>query len=579
MMNNKQQVLPLLEYFTERRNRDGTRRYYWKASTRLTRQLAGSKFATLVRLPDDRAEAEVECRELTARVNDWLESRTAPSNTSTQDLERLRELVRKTPGTLAHSIASYRQSKAYLEKTKSTRKQYDWILNIIEDRDGPRHISEVTYEWVHSAVQEMSETPRKQQVFLMLLAWMIERHADMRMRPGEFAPNPARRILEELSTPRTQGSWIWPDRAVDAFAEAADALGWPSMGTAISINKWLGLPLKDVLNLPRGSDRDGVLHVRQPRSGRLYEVPRDVVSQLGDLIQRHFAKETDATKAKGPLRTLLICENTGDPWKVDWFRHCFSRVRAALANTSHAERSDVEKLAGAEVWPVGGFVLDTVVKRPHKEIRNAPALPSVKTDELKFSHLRHTGIVRLHQLGCSDAEIRNISGHNAPARVYDEYFHVGPARTFARWPTFPSADAVISVCRRGEDQMHEFKASGTDFEKISREIAAMLNTSCGGLVLYGVDKSGKIQGADKSYELFDQSLQNSVRNTIEPAAHVKLAEVRVENASIFVVSVPGRTRDAVYSFKDGTTRIRQGTNSFAASADQVRKLHKGIDVV
>lgn len=56
------------EYFVVRRNADGSFRYYWRAGLGLADRLAGSGFKPLVRLSDDRAEAERQCRDLTAQV-------------------------------------------------------------------------------------------------------------------------------------------------------------------------------------------------------------------------------------------------------------------------------------------------------------------------------------------------------------------------------------------------------------------------------------------------------------------------------------------------------------------------------
>lgn len=56
------------EYFAIRRNADGTERYYWRASNRLAKLLAGSPFRAIVRLSGTRAEAEELARDMTARV-------------------------------------------------------------------------------------------------------------------------------------------------------------------------------------------------------------------------------------------------------------------------------------------------------------------------------------------------------------------------------------------------------------------------------------------------------------------------------------------------------------------------------
>src|SRR5258706_3529933 len=142
----------------------------------------------------------------------------------------------------------------------------------------------------------------------------------------------------------------------------------------------------------------------------------------------------------------------------------------------------------------------------------------------------------------------------------------------------PSETDILDVCRHGEDQLHEFKAAGTDVRKVVREVAAMANTSRGGLVLYGVADDGKVQGSDQSRQNFDQPLQNSVRSSINPALTIRLHSVTVLGSTVLVVLVPPWNGRDVYYFDDRVL-IRKGTNAFPAKPEESRKLHKGTPVV
>src|SRR6266478_883529 len=88
--------------------------------------------------------------------------------------------------------------------------------------------------------------------------------------------------------------------------------------------------------------------------------------------------------------------------------------------------------------------------------------------------------------------------------------------------SLPTETEILDICKNGEDQIYEFKSAGTEARKITREIAAMLNTKQGGLILYGVDDEGTIQGSDVPRQKLDQPLHNSVKNSISPAAVVSL---------------------------------------------------------
>ncbi|MGD8456021.1 MAG: ATP-binding protein [Anaerolineales bacterium] len=142
----------------------------------------------------------------------------------------------------------------------------------------------------------------------------------------------------------------------------------------------------------------------------------------------------------------------------------------------------------------------------------------------------------------------------------------------------PSENEILDIANAGEDQLYEYKAQGTALKTISREICAMLNTSTGGIVLYGIDDDGTIEGSDVTRQVFDQSLQNSVRNMISPAASVELHSVNVMGSYILVIIVPPWNKKDVYQF-GGKILIRRGTNVFSASPEEIKQLHKGDYVI
>jgi predicted HTH transcriptional regulator len=142
----------------------------------------------------------------------------------------------------------------------------------------------------------------------------------------------------------------------------------------------------------------------------------------------------------------------------------------------------------------------------------------------------------------------------------------------------PTETEILDICQKGEDQIYEFKAAGADVRKITKEIAAMLNTRQGGMVFYGVDDTGKIHGTDVTRQKFDQPLQNSVKNSISPAAIITLSSVSVMGTEVLVVVVPPWNRSDVYQF-DERILIRKGTNAFAAKTEEMRKLFLGEPIV
>lgn len=144
--------------------------------------------------------------------------------------------------------------------------------------------------------------------------------------------------------------------------------------------------------------------------------------------------------------------------------------------------------------------------------------------------------------------------------------------------SLPSSQEILDICKNGEDQGYEFKEAGVEMNKISKELCAFANTKDGGILLYGVADDGTISGSDLNRQKFDQSLQNSIRNTISPSLNLKIVERDVLGYGVIIVAVDPWNRKEVYQH-DGRILIRRGTNVFAAKPDEVRKLHRGEFVI
>jgi predicted HTH transcriptional regulator len=97
-------------------------------------------------------------------------------------------------------------------------------------------------------------------------------------------------------------------------------------------------------------------------------------------------------------------------------------------------------------------------------------------------------------------------------------------------------------------------------------------------VFYGIDDNGKITGTDVSRQKLDQPLQNSIKNSISPAATVTLKAVSVMGTEVLVIVVPPWNRSDVYQF-DERVLIRKGANAFGARPEELKKLHQHKYVV
>lgn len=143
----------------------------------------------------------------------------------------------------------------------------------------------------------------------------------------------------------------------------------------------------------------------------------------------------------------------------------------------------------------------------------------------------------------------------------------------------PSAKEILKICDHGEDQLYEFKSPGIEIDKITKEIAAFLHTRNGGLIFYGIDDYGKIVGSDKRRQDFDQSLQNSIRNSISPQPSIEIKERTVLGHKILIIIIPPWDRKTIYQYRDGRFYIRKGTNVFIVTPEELTKLSKGEYII
>lgn len=190
-----------------------------------------------------------------------------------------------------------------------------------------------------------------------------------------------------------------------------------------------------------------------------------------------------------------------------------------------------------------------------------------------FALYQKTPLARTVPLSYFSGAVRVPSRKEGPTRTSSKGKLKRPAPLVV-----PTEITILDMCKSGEDQTLEFKAAGTDVRKITKEIAAMLHTRLGGIILYGVDDDGTIQGSDMTRQKLDQPLQNSIKNSVAPAAVVALKSVSVLGSEVLVVIVPPWNRRDVYQF-DERVYLRKSTNVFAAKPEELRKLHRGEYVI
>lgn len=179
----------------------------------------------------------------------------------------------------------------------------------------------------------------------------------------------------DIATPQSKIR-IWENPETAYMIAIADAMGFPSMGTAIMIVHEIGQREEDILRLKAPNDYDGAeFRFDQSKTNGKVAIPATAT------LRARFA-------AHGiPLhRHLILTDVKLKPYKPDHFRHVFARVRAT---------------AGA-IMAVQALA----------ELVGKPAVSKfLDVSALVYRQLRHTAVVMLARAGCTVPEIAATTGH------------------------------------------------------------------------------------------------------------------------------------------------------------------------
>lgn len=185
---------------------------------------------------------------------------------------------------------------------------------------------------------------------------------------GWITENPALR-LRVKSPPSRARVWTMAER--DAFCRAALAAKRPSMALAVMVGWCLGQRPADLRVLAWTAYDGQTIALRQAKTDQAVRIP--VLPELKALLDGVQRVSTQ----------IVVSENTGRPYQESDFQHTFAEIRA-----------------GAE-------------------------LPR----DLQFRDLRRTMATALGSAGCTDDQIRAITGHKTRAVVA---VYVRPDDTFAK---------------------------------------------------------------------------------------------------------------------------------------------------
>lgn len=365
-----------IRYLVPRANKDGSVSYNWQPKSRYR-----DYGWRTVPLGKDEAIAKQKALQLNAELDAWRagggEAPRDPADVGANppDGDKVR------PGTLGLLIRHVETSDKFKRLTDHTQRDYKWLHGILDDWAGTEHVRHITPPRVQALYQAFrAETPRKAQLLVTRLHTVLE-HGRRTWNNWPHPVNPA--SDQDMQGGSATEKLLWLPDMVTAFVAKADAMGFPSIGTAILLNEWCGQRMGDLVAMPADIlQDDGTVQIRQSKTGARVKLPVGLVPHLADRLKVAAAHNRTLAAAFGVQpTTILVCENTGRAWKTDFFRKKFSDIRTALA----------------EDIPTFPHPID-----PSREAR---------TLDLWFMHTRHTAVVRMAEAEVDSAGISAVTGH------------------------------------------------------------------------------------------------------------------------------------------------------------------------
>lgn len=254
------------------------------------------------------------------------------------------------PGSVAAAVASYLGSVRFLSLKPSTQQARRRILERFREQHGDKPIALLGRQHVERMIAAKSATPAAAQVFLKVLRSLL-RHA---VEIGMCQTNPA--IGVGTFRQRSEGIHSWTEEEIAIF-ERAYVLGTRER-LAFDLLLYTAQRRSDVVRMGPQHARNGVLYVRQQKTGAELEIP----------VHPRLAASLAAAAPSGHLTFLATA--FGKPFTSAGFGNWF------------------------------------------REACNAAGLPKCSAHGLRKAALR-----RLAEAGCSANQIQAISGHQSLAEV------------------------------------------------------------------------------------------------------------------------------------------------------------------
>jgi integrase len=211
---------------------------------------------------------------------------------------------RTKPGTVAAAVAGYFGSATFANLAESTRRTRRQILERFRAEHGDKAIATLGKTHVERMVNAKATTPGAALNFLGALRALM-RHA---ITVGLRADDPTVGIRGPKF--KSAGFYTWTEADIAAF-EAKHPVGTRAR-LALALLLYTAQRRADVVKMGRQHVRDGLIHVRQSKTGTTLAIP----------LHPELCRVLDATPAEN---MTFMTTTGGKPFHPDSFTHWFKR--------------------------------------------------------------------------------------------------------------------------------------------------------------------------------------------------------------------------------------------------------------
>lgn len=253
-------------------------------------------------------------------------------------------------------IYEYIKSRRFTSLAVSSQRSYLPALDQIADLMGERPIEEVRRRDLIRAFESLSETPAVANRFGRVASILFNYATDMEYCAG----NPAQRI-----TPIKLGTWRqWTKEEVDKVI----ALKHPIVSVAVALAYYTAQREADVLKMQWSDIKDGVMKVKQSKTGAVLEIA--IAPQLQEIL--------DSVPKNGKY---IIQSKNGLPVSGPAFRNMTKRVTRSVG--VDAPFHGLRKTVGSRLAEKGRSINEIAAVLGHKTLTMA-ALYTKQADSKKL---------------------------------------------------------------------------------------------------------------------------------------------------------------------------------------------------